>query len=627
MTLIARANKIAADIWTPKEALTGSQWANRYGWIARSSGAAEGGQYSTERAPYMEDIIDVICDETHTDVVFNKPAQVGFTEAINQTIGYAMHHDPSGIIVIQPNDGMAKSWMKERIDPMLAESRALRGMIRSEGGRRTSDDTMERKVFRGGWLVAVGANAPSGLRSRPARRIYGDERSGWTLDSRNQGDPWDLAGERTTTFWNAKRVQGSTPGERGTCPITESLARSDRRRYHVACPACQHMEPFTWKDADGTFRIICDRDAANQMIPATAQYLCRACGVLIPEYEKAKMCRKDRGARWIADAPGRDVVGFDINGLISPWRTWSQIMSLWMTAQRDPEKLKVFVTHVLAEPHYVERDHIEVHTLQARAEPLDEAPPAVGLIGWTVDVQKDRIETLAVGWAPQMEAFVLEWEQHDGDPAQDEPWNAARQHIQRSPWGLPSFVGFDTGYLPDAVWKQMDAWGRRMPGVRMFGVKGMGGPGRQVIAKPGRQKDRRKKLPWLVGTDTAKDTLLAHGIKVPVPPGGPGAIHFSSALDVAFYQQLTAESPERVMHGGRTAMVWRKPDRDAPNEALDLMVYNLGCAVAMVTHYYADIRALAEARTTPKESTEKVLPPIAKPSGTWLPKRSGGWMR
>ena len=341
MTLIARASRIAADIWTPKEALTGSQWANRHGWIARSSGAAEGGQYSTDRAPYMEEIIDVICDEIHTDVVFNKPAQVGFTEAINQTIGYAMHHDPSGIIVIQPNDGMAKSWMKERIDPMLAESRALRGAIRSEGGRRTSDDTMERKVFRGGWLVAVGANAPSGLRSRPARRIYGDERSGWTLDARNQGDPWDLAGERTTTFWNAKRVQGSTPGERGTCPITESLARSDRRRYHVACPACGHMEPFTWKDPDGTFRIICDRDAANQMIPETAQYMCRACGVLIPEYEKTKMCRKDRGARWIAEHPERSTVGFDINGLISPWRSWSQIMSLWLIAQRDPEKLKV----------------------------------------------------------------------------------------------------------------------------------------------------------------------------------------------------------------------------------------------------------------------------------------------
>lgn len=627
MTLTARASRIAADIWTPQEALTGSQWANRYGWIARSSGASEGGQYSTERVPYMEEILDVICDEVHPDVVFNKPAQVGFTEAINQTIGRAMHHDPSGIIVIQPNDGMAKSWMKERIDPMLAESRALRGMIRSEGGRRTSDDTMERKVFRGGWLVATGANAPSGLRSRPARRIYGDERSGWTLDARNQGDPWDLAGERTATFWNAKRVQGSTPGERGTCPITESLARSDRRRYHVACPACGHMEPFTWKDPDGTFRIICDRDAANQMVPETAMYLCRACGVLIPEYEKAKMSRRDRGARWIAEYPDRATAGFDLNGLISPWRSWAQIMGLWLTAQRDPEKLKVFVTHVLAEAHYVERDRIEVHTLQARAEPLEETPPSVGLIGWTVDVQKDRIETLCVGWAPQMEPYVLEWEPHEGDPSQEECWKAALAHIRKSPWGVPSFIGVDTGYLTDHVWRQLDAWGRKLPGVRLFGVKGLGGPGRQVVTKPGRPTDRRKRLPWQIGTDTAKDMILSHGVRVPVPPGGPGAVHFSSSLDVAFYQQLTAESPERVMHGGRTAMVWRKPDRDAANEALDLFVYNLGCAVAMVTHFHADIGAMARLRTAPTGASEAV--PVAAPKrSTWLPThRGGGWLR
>lgn len=86
-TLTQRAGRLAADIWTPRERLTGSQWANQYGWIARSSGAAEGGPYSTNRAPYLAEILDVICDETHPDVVFNKPAQVGFTEALNQSIG------------------------------------------------------------------------------------------------------------------------------------------------------------------------------------------------------------------------------------------------------------------------------------------------------------------------------------------------------------------------------------------------------------------------------------------------------------------------------------------------------------------------------------------------------------
>lgn len=624
-TLAARAGTLAADIWTPRERLTGSAWANQYGWIARSSGAAEGGPYSTTRAPYLADILDVICDETHSDVVFNKPAQVGFTEAINQAIGYCMAHDPSGVIVIQPNDGMAKAWMKERIDPMLAESRALRGLVRSEGGRRSSDDTMQRKVFRGGWLVAVGANAPSGLRSRPARRVFGDERSGWTLDARNQGDPWDLAGERTATFWNAKRVQGSTPGERGTCPITEALARSDRRRYHVSCPACGFREPLTWKDADGAFRLICDRDAAGTLIPDTAAYVCRGCGVLIPEYEKPKMLR---GGAWIADHPGRKTVGFDLNGLISPWRSWAQIMTLWLEAQRDHEKLKVFVTHVLAEPHYVERERIEVHTLQARAESFGEVPADVGMVGLAIDVQKDRVETLAVGYGAQMETWSLEWEQHWGDPSQPETWEKVVAHVKQAEWrGLLGFVAFDTGYLTDTVWRQVDTWTRAFPGVRTFGVKGMGGPGRQLITKPGKAADRRKKLPWTIGTDTAKDALLSHGLRVPVPPGGPGAVHFADTLDPAFYTQLTAETPTRVQLGGRTAIVWRKLDASAANEALDMLVYTLGAAVAMTTHYHVDFAALAAKRQAPPLPPVTPTTPPPRPASSWLGSRPKGWIR
>lgn len=570
----------------------------------------------------MAEILDVICDETHPDVVFNKPAQVGFTESINQAIGYCMAHDPSGVIVIQPNDGMAKAWMKERIDPMLGESRTLRGLVRSEGGRRSSDDTMQRKVFRGGWLVAVGANAPSGLRSRPARRIFGDERSGWTLDARNQGDPWDLASERTATFWNAKRVQGSTPGERGTCPITEALGRSDRRRFHVSCPACGHRTPFTWKDADGTFRLVCDRDAAGTMIPDTAQYLCRGCGVLIPESEKPKMLR---GGAWVPEYPGRKLVGFDMNGLLSPWRTWAQIMTLWLEAQRDHEKLKVFVTHVLAEPHYVEREKIEVHTLQARAEPLPALPAEAGGVVVTVDVQKDRVETLAVAWGAQLEQWVLAWDQHWGDASQPATWDAVAAELRSAPWAAQLLaIGFDTGYLTDVVWRQVDAFAR-LGRWRTFGLKGMGGPGRQLVAKPGRLADRKRRAPWLIGTDTAKDLLLSHGLRVAVPPGGPGAVHFADTIDPVFYEQLTAESPTRVQLGGRTAVVWRKRDASAANEALDLLVYNIGTAVALSTHCGVDWGAIATQRTAaPAQRAPASAAP--KPAGVWLPRRRGGWL-
>lgn len=626
-TLQERAGRRAAEIWTPKDRLRGSVWANTEGWIARGSGAAEGGPYSTERVPYMVEILDVCCDEVHPEVVFNKPAQIGFTEVVNQICGYGMKHDPSSILVIRPSDQDAKDWMKQKIDPMIAESPYLHGLVRSEGGRRSSDDTMRRKVFRNGWLMAVGANSPNNVRGHNARRLIGDERSGWTLDARNQGDPWDMGCERTSTFWNKKQIQGSTPGELGTCPITEAIALSDRRRFHVKCPACGFKEPFQWKTADKTFRLVCDRDPANQLIPETAMYLCTACGVLIPEYEKPRMTRE---GQWVATHPGRRVVGFDMcggGGLMSPWQTWSEIIYKWIRAQNDPEKLKVFVTHVLGDPHYVQRERIEVHTLQARAEPLPDLPEQVGGVVVTIDTQKDRAETLAVGWGAQLENWSLAWEQHWGDPSQPETWGNVLAHLKGADYApLISAIGFDTGYLTDTVWRQVEAFQRAFPKARVFGVKGVGGPGRQLITKPGKSTDRRKKLPWTVGTDTAKDAILSHGLRVPVPPGGPGAVRFSDTLDPAFYTQLTTETPTRVQHGGRTAMVWRKLDASAANEALDLMVYNLGVAVAMTTHFQVDYGKLATQRTAP--AVAPVAAPVApkKASSTWLPRRGKGWL-
>lgn len=625
--LVTRAGSLAAEIWAPRERLSGSAWANAEGWIARGSGAAEGGPYSTDRVPYMVEILDVCCDEVHPEVVFNKPAQIGFTEVVNQVCGYGMKHDPSSILVIRPSDQDSKDWMKQKIDPMIAESPYLRGLIRSEGGRRSSDDTMRRKVYRNGWLMAVGANSPNNVRGHNARRLIGDERSGWTLDARNQGDPWDMGCERTSTFWNKKQIQGSTPGDLETCPITEAIAQSDRRRYHVTCPACGYSEePFQWKTRDGAFRLVCDRDPANQLIPETAQYLCVGCGVLIPEYEKPRMTRS---GRWVPMHPGRHVIGFDMGGgggLMSPWQTWAEIIRKWNKAQRDPEKLKVFVTHVLGDPHFVKRERIEVHTLQARAEPLPIAPPSVGLLGVTVDVQKDRVETQVMGVAPQNEIFVLEWEAFEGDPATDVPWDAACAHIKAMQWGLPvTFLGFDTGYLPDEVWKHHDRWRARFPQARLFGVKGIGGPGRRLIEKPMRAKGRLQRKPWHVGTDTAKDLLLNHGVRVPVPPGGPGALHFASSLDPAWYEQFTSESSVLVRHGGRMAHVWRKRDPNAANETLDMTVYGLGCAVAMQTVFLVDVAALAAKR---QEATVEAPPaPKPAPTNSWLGGRRGGWLR
>ncbi len=645
MTVLADAKAIARRELIPIERLSGSAWADKHGWIARGSGTAEGGPYRVSRTPYMADILDVLCDEVHQEVVFNKPAQIGFTEAINQAVGYVMHHDPSGMIVVQPDIERAKAWMKERVDAMLAESPALRGILRSEGGRRTSDDTMQRKVFRNGWLVCVGANSPAGLRSRPARRGYADEISGWTLDAKGQGDPWGLLGERTNSFWNKKLVMGSTPGEVGVCPVTKAIAASDRRRYHVHCPACGYSAPFEWKDPrTGDRLLVCDRDPAGELIPETAAYACRGCGVLIPEHEKLRMLTKSRGADWVATQPGRRVVGFDMGtggGLMSPWLTWADLIRKYIKALRagggkeHGEEWKVFCTHSLGDP-YVPADDMEsitVHTLRAREVPMEEAPEAVRYAVAAVDVQKDRVETLEVGVGEGSVLAAWRWTAHTGDPQTDDVWNDVAEHLESTTaWGVPLLgVGFDTGYLPATVWAQIDRLARRpaLRGARLLGTKGVGGPGRPLVVEPGRATKRTSRPPWAIGTDTAKDALLVHGVHLPV--WAPGSVQFAEGLPEAFYDQLTSEGRVLIRWGGRYAYAWQKRQRTLANEALDLLVISLAVVTALQVRYR--VNPLTVPRTVkPSEKPTKPVSSaasatVATQRGTWIGRSGGGWMR
>lgn len=62
-------------------------------------------------------------------VVFMKAAQVGASEAGNCWLGYIMHHVPSPILAVQPTVELAKRFSRQRIDPLLEETPALRERV------------------------------------------------------------------------------------------------------------------------------------------------------------------------------------------------------------------------------------------------------------------------------------------------------------------------------------------------------------------------------------------------------------------------------------------------------------------------------------------------------------------
>jgi phage terminase large subunit GpA-like protein len=129
---------------TPDPQLTVSEWADRHRWLS-SRASAEPGRYRTDRTPYMRAIMDALSHNRPAQrVVFMKAAQVGATEGGNCFIGYCIHHAPGPMLAVQPTVELAKRNSRQRIEPLIEESPALRELVRPARSRDSGKHSSPR---------------------------------------------------------------------------------------------------------------------------------------------------------------------------------------------------------------------------------------------------------------------------------------------------------------------------------------------------------------------------------------------------------------------------------------------------------------------------------------------------
>lgn len=597
--------------FTPPPKLTVSEWADRYRELSPEV-SPERGRWKTSRTPYLREIMDVMGDDEHEDVCCMTGTQIGKTSALENLIGYVMQSDPSPMLVVFPRDKDVKTFSKERITPMLRDTKVLRGLVK-QSERRSSDDTLERKVFPGGYVALASSRSPADLAARPVRRVLGDEVDRWPTNTGKEGSPWELVGKRTTNFWNRKKIAVSTPTEQDLSLIEWLWNESDQRHYHLTCPHCQHEQPLRWRDDAGQYHLICDKDEHGQLLPETAQYRCAECAALIPESSKSSMLK---AGRWIATHPERRKVGFHLNALYSPWVSWSQVVAAFAAAKGSKEKLQTFVNTWLGLPFAVEYDKVEPSSLQARSEDAADLWPHVRMLTAGLDVQADRVEVLIVGWGERERSFFLEWEQVYGDPQAAATWEQVDAVLWRERNGMKvRLAAVDTGYLSPSVhrWAALD-YNRR----RVIPIKGMPGRGRLVVAKPAAATTKKERRPWLVGVETASDMLFAR-LRSAVP--SHGSLQFCNTLPVEFYDQLTSEVSVPIVVNGRHERQTRVL-ANRRNEVPDMWRYATAALYALGARGVASLNVAPPPAPVPA-ADESVAPP---PPVRRAPVRRGGWV-
>ncbi len=563
----------------PPVRMTISQWADRYRILSPES-SPEPGPWRTSRVPYLREIMDTLGDPLVRRVCWVAASQVGKTEVVNNYVGRSIDQNPGPILVVQPTLNMAEIWSKDRFTPMIRDTARLRAKI-ADPRARDSGNTMLHKTFTGGRLSIVGANSPSGLASRPIRDALFDEVDRYPSSVGSEGDPIALGEQRTRNFWNRKVLLVSSPGDLETSRIWPEWLASDRRRYFVPCPHCEHRQVLEWKNVKWETEEV-EGEALHR--PGTAVYVCANCGAIIEEVDKRRMLEL---GEWCPTNPAGRFPGFHLSALYSPWVTWAELAALWLEKKRSPEELKTFINLQLGEP-WEERDQaFEPGDLASRAEKYpEEIPHGVGVLTAFVDVQADRLELSIRGWGEREESWLIGHHRIYGDPEQDELWSELEHHLARaynheSGAKLRIRVAMiDSGYLPHRVHRFVR--GRELRGV--YSAKGSDSRLRETLSRATR-KTRDQVKPWRVDSHHFK-AILFRRLRLTAgsaEPGGPGYMHFCvptrTGADAEYFAQFAAEQLRLVRQGRRFRKVFKQVR--ARNESIDLEAGNIAALYTM----------------------------------------------
>lgn len=611
-----------SEILRPPERLTPSEAAARYLRVNKPGSYV--GPWKNETTPYMVEPADMLANREYRAAVFVAPAQSGKTDSlILNPIAYGAICDPMDMLIYQTSQTMAADFSRRRIDRMVRQNDCLSGRLL--GG--ASADTTFNKVFRNGLMVTMSWPSINELSGRPVGRVFLTDYDRMEQNVDGEGNPFDLARKRTTTFGRVGKTfaesspgfpqkdptwQASTPHE---APPAEGILslynRGDRRRWYWQCNNCKEwFEPcFSLL----TYPSIPNPVEAGEL--ATME--CPHCEHQHHPKEKYDLnmrgrwlrdgLRLDRDGREIGTPVYSDIASFWLKGPAAAFCSWGALVTNYLLALQEYERtgsqeaLKTTVNTDQGEP-YLHRGSQEARTAEMFSGRAVEAvhgdvPEDVRLLVANVDVQKNRFAVQVHGVRPGnpfrlviVDRFDIAKStrlDEDGDRlplaphSHVEDWDMLIHEVMDRRYTVRD--GARTGTLGvhmttcdsagrDGVTANAYAFYRRLKteglAARFWLTKGAreaDAPRARVITPDSDRKDRNAKARGEIPVLMFNPTILKDQLDGLLLRDD--AIEFPDWLPPEVYAELCAEQ--------RTPKGWLNP-RSARNEAWDLLYYCLG---------------------------------------------------
>lgn len=419
-----------AEMLRPPERTTVAEAASKYR-VVNSPGAYVGPWFNST-TPYMVEPMNVFASTVFTGMIFVGPAQSAKTDGliINTTL-YSIKIDPMDMMIVCPTNTAARDFSMRRIDRLNRYSPEIGKMLLPGA----DNDNKFDKLYNTGMMLSLSWPTPTELAGKPVGRVVLTDRDRMVDDVDGDGEPFDLAMKRTTTFGsNAMCLAESSPSrevidmkwiprtlhEAPPCNgIIGLYNRGDRRRWYWPCPHCDHY-------FEGRFEMLkYERKPgmSNLDVAETARMECPKCAEPIHPDERYEM---NLWGTWVKDGEAIDARGmkfgegirtliasFWLRGVAAAFVSWRKLVVLYLDAVDDfertgtEESLKKFYNNDLGEPYYsVKRAEVRMpEDLKANAEESlgkHVVPEGVRFLVATVDIGTRSFSVQVTGVMPGM---------------------------------------------------------------------------------------------------------------------------------------------------------------------------------------------------------------------------------
>lgn len=442
---LARGLRPDPNLWV-------DEWSDRHMIIPKSSGSREYGNYRTDRTPHAREIMRCLSDNHPCRRVIAKVASQMFkTQICINWLGTTIDQSPSNFILSMPTGKLQKR-IGLRIDKVIAAVPRLQNKV-AKPKSRDATNNQDIKEYVGGSLLIVSSGSSANLAEVPAKYAACDEVDRGSDD--HEGSRVKLIEGRQTSFGeDAKSYYYSSPTIDGESEIDELFKNGTQREALAVCIHCKTPQTLVFEN------LVLDEKHG-------AMYPCISCGGVHFEHDKKAMFAD---GLWSDAVQESENESFTASGLFLPygWKSWDSLMQDYKSAQDLMEKgndseMVVFWNTKLARTWKRSIQVISYESLLERAEhyPLRLAPDKVLFVTAFVDTQDNRLAVQVMGWGRNLSAWVLDYVELPGDPANDEVWNMLTEYINAG-------IKHESGRIMPIIATGIDTGGHRTHAVRHY---------------------------------------------------------------------------------------------------------------------------------------------------------------